>query len=76
MKQKNLLKRDPKVLCKELADLNKWYPGLDSYAKISTSPLGLMSISTSALTITSIIIILNTRLLIVVHTLKKDLHYY
>ena len=65
MKEKNPFDRDPKALCKELADLNKWYPGLDSYAKISASPLGLMSTSTSALTITSILILLNTKLFIV-----------
>lgn len=56
---------DPKALCRELNDLNNWYSGLDSYAKISASPLGLMATSTSALTITSVLIMLNTKIYLV-----------
>ena len=52
---------DPITLCKELQDILRWFPAVESYAKISATPLASVATTTSALTITSILIIFNAR---------------
>ncbi len=58
-------KHDPSDLCDEINKIMKHYPHYENYVKISSTPLSTIATSNSALTITSLLLFMNSSMEIV-----------